>query len=96
MNRYPENQDVFNRSKLVPGEFSSTSTVKSTRLHLGKQNHIIIFGDNIFHRIHVREFDNENQKWLCKIQNFLRFRLQRNLTLTVNPTLVSGLSSSAF
>ena len=70
MNRYPENQDVFNRSKLVPGEFSSTSTVKSTRLHIGKQNHIIIFGDNIFHRIHVREFDNEIKNGYAKFKTF--------------------------
>ena len=27
VNRFPENQDVFNRSKLVPGELSYTSTV---------------------------------------------------------------------
>ena len=32
VNRFPEHQDVFNGSKLVPGEISYTSVVKSTGL----------------------------------------------------------------
>lgn len=36
VNRFPENQDVFNRSKLVPGELFYTSPVKSTSLNSGK------------------------------------------------------------
>ena len=57
--RFPENQDVFNRSKLVPGELSYTSAVKSTGLNSGKHNRIIIFGDSIFRGIRVLEFNNE-------------------------------------
>ena len=40
VNRFPENQDVFNGSKLVPGELSYTDAVKSTLIS-GKQNRII-------------------------------------------------------
>ena len=47
VNRFPENQDLFNRSKLVPGDFSYSSAVKSTRLNADKQNRVIIFGVNI-------------------------------------------------
>ena len=47
VNRFPENQNLFNRSKLVPGDFSYSSAVKSTRLNAGKQNRAIIFGVNI-------------------------------------------------
>ena len=47
VNRFPENQDLFIRSKLVPGDFSYSSAVKSTRLNAGKQNRVVIFGDNI-------------------------------------------------
>ena len=43
VNRFPENQDVFNRSKLVPGELPYSNAVKSTRLNSGKLNPIIIF-----------------------------------------------------
>ena len=65
VNRFTENQDVFNRSKLVPGELSYTNAMKSTRLNSGRQNRIIIFGDSIFRGIRVREFNNEIKKWLC-------------------------------
>ena len=70
VNRFPETEDVFNRSKLVPGELSYTNALKSTRLNSGKQNRIIIFGDSIFRGIHVREFNNEIKNGLFKIQNF--------------------------
>ena len=36
VNRFPENQYVFNRFKLVPGEISYTSAVKSARFNSGK------------------------------------------------------------
>ena len=77
VNRFPENQDVFNRSKLVPGKLSYSSAVKSTRLNSGKQNRIIIFGDSILRRISVREFNNES-----KIGS-------REILHQVNPTLES-------
>ena len=48
VNRFPEHQDVFNGSKLVPGELSYNNAVKSTWLNSGEQNRIIIFGDSIF------------------------------------------------
>ena len=50
-NCFPDNQDVFNRSKLVPREHFYTSAAKSARLNSGKQNRIIIFGDSIFRGI---------------------------------------------
>ena len=50
-NRFPDNQDVFNRSKLVPRELFYTSAAKSARLNSGNQNGIIIFGDSIFRGI---------------------------------------------
>ena len=81
VNRFPENQDMFNRSKLVPGELSYASAVKSTRLNSGKQNRLIIFGDSIFRGIRVREVNNETENGYAKFFNFPRFRLQKNLTL---------------
>ena len=59
MNRFPEHQDVFNESKLVSGELSYISAVKSTWLNSGKQNRIIIFSDSIFRGIRFGEFSNE-------------------------------------
>ena len=59
VNRFPEHQDVFNGSKLVPGELSYTSALKSTWLNSGKQNHIIISGDSIFRGIRLCEFNKE-------------------------------------
>lgn len=37
VNRFPENQDVFSRPKLVPGELFYTNAAKSARLNSGKQ-----------------------------------------------------------
>ena len=62
VNRFPENQDMFNRSKLVPGELSYASAVKSIRLNSGKQNRLIIFGDSIFRGIRFHEVNNEIEK----------------------------------
>ena len=46
--RFPEHQDVFNESKLVPGELSYNNAVKSTLLNSGEPNRIIIFGDSMY------------------------------------------------
>ena len=70
MNRFPENQDVFNRSKLVPGELSYISNVKSTRLNSGKQNRIIIFDDSIFRGILFRELKKETKNGYAKFKAF--------------------------
>ena len=53
VNRFPEHQDVFNGSKLVPGGLSYNNAVKSTWLNSGEQNCIIIFV------IRFREFNSE-------------------------------------
>ena len=37
VNRFPEDQDVFSRPKLVPGELFYTNAAKSTRLNSGEQ-----------------------------------------------------------
>ena len=79
VNRFPENQEVFSRSKLVPDEISYSSAVKSTRLNSGKQNRKIIFGDSIFRGIRVRESNNQIKNGYAKF--FPRIRRQRNLTL---------------
>ena len=89
VNRFPENQDVFNRSKLVPWELSYTSAVKSTRLNSGKQNRIITFGDSKFRGIHVREFNNEIKNGYAKFKTFLGPD-SREILYYVNPTLESG------
>ena len=94
VNRFPENQDVFNRSKLVPGELSYTSAVKSTRLNSGKQDRIIIFGDSIFLGIRVREFNNEIKNSYAKFKTFPRSD-SREILHYVNPTLESGNYDSA-
>ena len=89
VNRFPENQDVFNRSKLVPGEFSYSSTVKSTRINSSKQNRIIIFGDSISRGIRVREFNNETKNGYAKFKTFPGPD-SREILHYVNPTLGSG------
>ena len=89
VNHFPENQDVFNRSKLVPGELSYTSTVKSTRLNSGKQKRIIIFGDSIFRGIRVREFNNEIINGYAKFKTFSGSD-SREILQYVNPNLESG------
>ena len=94
VNRFPENQDVFNRSKLVPGELSYTSAVKSTRLNSGKQDRIIIFGDSIFRGIRVREFNNEIKNSYAKFKTFPSSD-SREILHYVNPTLESGNYDSA-
>ena len=94
VNRFPENQDVFNRYKLVPGELSYTSAVKSTRLNSGKQNRVIIFGGSMFRGICVREFNNEIKNGYAKFKTFLRSG-SREILHYVNPTLESGNYDSA-
>ena len=94
VNRFPENQDVFNRSKLVPGELSYTRAVKSTRLNSGKQNSIIIFGDSIFRGIRVREFNNEIKNGYTKFKTFSGSG-SREILHYVNPTQESGSYDSA-
>ena len=88
VNRFPENQDVFNRSKLVSGELFYTSAVKSTRLNSGKQNRIIIFGDSIFRGIRVREFNNEIKNGYAKFKTFPGSDT-REILHYVNPTIES-------
>ena len=84
VNHFPENQDVFNRSKLVPGELSYTNAVKSTRLNSSKQNCINIFADSIFCGIRVREFKNN----CAKFKTFSGSD-SRDILHYVNPTLES-------
>ena len=81
VNHFPENQDVFNRSKLVPGELSYSRAVKSTRLNPGKQNRIIIFGDSVFRGIRVREFNNDIKNDYAKCKTFPGSDSRKNLTL---------------
>ena len=94
VNRFPENQDVFNRSKLVLGELSFTSAVKSTRLISGKQNDVIIFGDSVFRGIRVREFNNEIKNGYTKFKTFPGSD-SREILHYVNPTIESGNYDSA-
>ena len=94
VNRFPENQDVFNRSKLVPGELSYTSAVKSTRLNSGKQNSIIIFGDSVFRGIRVRAFNHKIKNHYTKFKTFPGSD-SREILHYVNPTLESGNYDSA-
>ena len=94
VNRFPVNQDVFNRSKLVPGELSCTSAVKSTRLNSGKQNCVIIFGDSIFRGIRVREFNNEIKNGYAKLKTFPCSH-SREILYYVSQTLESGNYDSA-
>ena len=69
MNRFRENEDVVNSSKLVPGEFSYANAAKYIRSNSDKQNHITIFGDSIFHGIHILEFSNEIKIGYGKFKN---------------------------
>ena len=94
VNRFPEHQDVFNGSKLVPGELSYTSAVKSTWLNSGKQNRIIIFGDSIFRGIRFREFNNEIKSGYAKFKTFPGAD-SKEILHYVNPTLESGNYDSA-
>ena len=89
VNRFPEYQGVLSRSKMVPGELSYTNVVKSTRLNLGKQNRIIIFGDSIFRGIRVREFNNEIKNGYAKFKAFLSSD-SREILHYVSPNLESS------
>ena len=94
VNRFPEHQDVFNGSKLVPGELSYTSAVKSTWLNSGKQNRIIIFGDSIFRGIRSHEFNNEIKNGYTKFKTFPSAG-SREILHYVNPNLEPGNYDSA-
>ena len=89
VNRFPENKDVFNRSKLAPGELSYISAMKSTMLNSDKQNRIIIFGDSIFRGICVREFNDEIKNGYAKFKTFPGSD-SREILPYVNSTLESG------
>ena len=89
VNRFPENKDVFNRSKLAPGELSYTSAMKSTMLNSGKQNRIIIFGDSIFRGICVREFNDQIKNGYAKFKTFPGSD-SREILPYVNSMLESG------
>ena len=95
VNRFPEHQDVFNGSKLVPGELSYTSAVKSAWLNSGKQNRIIMFGDSIFRGILFRKFNNEIKNGYAKFKTFPGADFKEILHY-INPTLESGNYDSAF
>ena len=94
VNRFPEHQDVFNGSKLVPGELSYNNAVKSTWLNSGEQNRIIIFGDSIFRGIRFREFNNEIKSGYAKFKTFPGAD-SKEILHYVNPTLESGNYDSA-
>ena len=94
MNHFPENQDVFDGSKLVPGELSCTSAVKSPRLNSGKQNRIIIFDDSIFRGIGSYEFNNEIKNGYTKFKTFPSAG-SREILHYVNPNLEPGNYDSA-
>ena len=85
MNRFPEHKDVFNRSKLVPGELSYTSAVKSTWLNSGKQNRIIIFGDSIFRGICFREFNNEIKNGYARFKTFPGADSKETYIMSIQP-----------
>ena len=92
--RFLENQDVFNRSKLVPGKLSYTNAVKSTRLDSGKQDTIIIFGDSIFREIPVCEFNNEIKNGCAKLKTFPDSDFKEILHY-VNPSIESSNNDSS-
>ena len=88
MNRFPEHQDVFNGSKLIPAELSYTGAVKSTWSNSDKQNRIIIFGDSIFRGIRFHEFNSEIKNGYAKFKTFPGAD-SREILHNVNPTLDS-------
>ena len=94
VNCFPEHQDVLNGSKLVPGELSYTSAVKSTWLNSGKQNRIIIFGDSTFRGIRFREFNNKIINCYAKFKTFPSAD-SKEILHYLNPTLESGSYESA-
>ena len=89
VNHFPENHDIFARSKLFSGERSYTNAVKSTRLNSSNQNRIVIFGDSIFLGIRVREFNNEIKKGNANFKTFPGSDSREILHL-VDPSLESG------
>lgn len=94
MNSFPENQYVFNRPKLIPGEPSYTNAVKCTRLNTGKHNRIIIFVDSIFRGISVREFNYDSKNGYAKFKNFPGSDF-REILHSVNQFLETGNWDSA-
>ena len=63
VNQFPENQDVYSKPSVAPGNRSYAKTVQS----LGK---VIIFGDSIPRGIRIHEFNSLVKKGYAKMKSF--------------------------
>ena len=82
VNNFPENQDLFQRPKIVPGNKSYSEAVKSTRK-------IIVFGDSIPRGIKMNEFNRHVQRGFAKMKSFPG-ATSKEMLHYIEPTLKEG------
>ena len=87
VNQFPENQDVYFKPSVIPGNRSYTETVQSLRK-------VIIFGDSIPRGIRIHEFNSLVKKGYAKMKSFPG-ATSKELLHYVDPTLRDGIYNTA-
>ena len=87
VNQFPENQDVYFKPSVIPGNRSYTETVQSLRK-------VIIFGDSIPRGIRIHEFNSLVKKGYAKMKSFPG-ATSKELLHYVDPTLKDGIYNTA-
>ena len=87
VNQFPENQDVYFKPSVVPGNRSYAETVHSLRK-------VIIFGDSIPRGIRIHEFNSLVKKGYAKMKSFPG-ATSKELLHYVDPSLKDGIYNTA-
>ena len=87
VNQFPENQDVYFKPSVAPGNRSYAETVQSLRK-------VIIFGDSIPRGIRIHEFNSLVKKGYAKMKSFPG-ATSKELLHYVDPTLRDGIYNTA-
>ena len=87
VNQFPENQDVYSKPSVAPGNRSYAETVQSLRK-------VIIFGDSIPRGIRIHEFNSLVKKGYAKMKSFPG-ATSKELLHYVDPTLKDGIYNTA-
>ena len=85
--KFPENQDVYFKPSVVPGNRSYDETVQSLRI-------VIIFSDSIPRGIRIHEFNSLVKKGYAKMKSFPG-ATSKELLHYVDPTLKDGIYNTA-
>ena len=72
INNFSENDNTFPRNNFAPGDVTYADATKSVKRSLtgDRKNRIVIFGDSMFRRIRVRDFNSELDTGHAKIRTF--------------------------